>query len=78
MTVILTPGSATLAQLQDIWSGNKAAALHTSSHAGILAAANMVAQAASGDVAVYGINTGLANLPASKLQQRMLQLCSVT
>ena len=52
MTVILTPGSATLAQLQDIWSGNKAVALHTSSHAGILAAANMVAQAASGDGAV--------------------------
>ncbi|MDE0970476.1 MAG: aromatic amino acid lyase, partial [Planktomarina sp.] len=67
MTVILTPGSATLAQLQDIWSGNKAAALHTSSHAGILAAANMVAQAASGDVAVYGINTGFGKLASVKI-----------
>jgi histidine ammonia-lyase len=67
MTVILTPGSATLAQLQDIWSGNKAVALHTSSHAGILAAANMVAQAASGDGAVYGINTGFGKLASVKI-----------
>ena len=67
MTVILTPGLTTLAQLQDIWSGNKAAVLHTSSHAGILAAAEMVVQAASGDVAVYGINTGFGKLAIVKI-----------
>ncbi|MFT4744007.1 MAG: histidine ammonia-lyase, partial [Yoonia sp.] len=39
MTVILTPGAATLAQLQDIWSGQKSVALCPSSHARINAAA---------------------------------------
>lgn len=67
MTVILTPGSATLAQLHDIWSSNKTAALHASSHPGILAAADMVAQAASGDEAVYGINTGFGKLASVKI-----------
>ena len=67
MTVILTPGLATLAQLQDIWSGNRAAVLHTSSHIGIMAAADMVAKAASGDIAVYGINTGFGKLASVKI-----------
>ena len=67
MTVILFPGLATLVQLQDIWSGNKAATLDPSSHAGILAAADMVAQAARGNVAVYGINTGFGKLASVKI-----------
>ena len=67
MTVILTPGLATLAQLEDIWSGNKAAALHVSSHARILAAANMVAKAATSDVATYGVNTGFGKLASIKI-----------
>jgi histidine ammonia-lyase len=67
MTVTLKPGSATLAQLKDIWSGNKAAVLHPSSHAGIQAAADMVVKAASGDDAVYGINTGFGKLASVKI-----------
>ncbi|MCX7560255.1 histidine ammonia-lyase [Sulfitobacter sp. F26204] len=67
MTVILTPGSATLQELHDIWSGAKAARLHPSSHAGIEAAAAMVAKAASGEEAVYGINTGFGKLASVKI-----------
>ena len=67
MTVILTPSSATLTELKDIWSGGKAASLHRSAHAGIKAAAAMVAQAADGDEAVYGINTGFGKLASVKI-----------
>ncbi len=67
MTVILTPGAATLAQLHDIWSGQEPATLDPSSHAGINAAAVLVAQAAAGDAAVYGINTGFGKLASVKI-----------
>lgn len=67
MTVILTPGAATLAQLNDIWAKGKAATLHPSAHAGITAAADMVAKAVAGDDAVYGINTGFGKLASVKI-----------
>ncbi|MBL4626451.1 MAG: histidine ammonia-lyase [Roseicyclus sp.] len=67
MSVILTPGAATLAQLHDIWSGNRPVTLHQSSHAGIKAAAAMVAQAAAGEDAVYGVNTGFGKLASVKI-----------
>lgn len=67
MTVILTPGAATLAQLQDIWSGQKSVALCPSSHARINAAAALVAKAAAGDEAVYGVNTGFGKLASVKI-----------
>ena len=67
MTVILTPGAATLAQLHAIWSGQEPVTLDPSSHAGINAAAALVAQAAAGDAAVYGINTGFGKLASVKI-----------
>lgn len=67
MTVILTPGAATLAQLQEIWLGQKPVALCPSSHAGIIAAAGLVAKAAAGDEAVYGVNTGFGKLASVKI-----------
>lgn len=67
MTVILTPGAATLAQLQDIWSDQKSVALCPSSHARINAAAALVAKAAAGDEAVYGVNTGFGKLASVKI-----------
>lgn len=70
MTVILTPGSATLTQLHDIWAEGHAAALHPSSHVGIETAANMVAKAANGTGAVYGINTGFGKLASVKIAPR--------
>lgn len=70
MTLILTPGSATLAQLHDIWSGGEAVALHPSSHAGIAAAAALVAKAAAGEDAVYGVNTGFGKLASVKIASK--------
>lgn len=67
MTLILTPGSTTLAQLNDIWSGGQAVALHPSSHTGIAAAAALVAEAANGEDAVYGVNTGFGKLASVKI-----------
>lgn len=67
MTVILTPGAATLDQLHEIWSQEKAVTLHTASHAGIAAAAALVAKAAAGDEAVYGVNTGFGKLASVKI-----------
>ncbi|MBU2981692.1 histidine ammonia-lyase [Lentibacter algarum] len=67
MTVILTPGAATLAQLHDIYTSEKPATLHPASHAGIEAAAALVAKAAAGDAAVYGINTGFGKLASVKI-----------
>ncbi len=67
MTVTLIPGSATLAQLQDIWSSRSAVVLDPSSHAGIRAAHALVSQAANGDAAVYGVNTGFGKLASVKI-----------
>ena len=67
MTVILTPGAATLAQLHDIWSGEKPVTLDPISHPAINAAAAMVAKAAAGEDAVYGINTGFGKLASVKI-----------
>ena len=67
MTVILTPGAATLAQLHDIWSGEKPVTLDPTSHPAINAAAAMVAKAAAGEDAVYGINTGFGKLASVKI-----------
>ncbi|MEY1554406.1 histidine ammonia-lyase [Yoonia sp. R2331] len=67
MTISLRPGSATLAQLRDIWSGEHAVKLDPSSHPAITAAANAVAKAAAGDGAVYGINTGFGKLASVKI-----------
>ena len=67
MTVILTPGAATLAQLHDIWSGEKPVTLDPTSRPAIKAAAAMVAKAAAGEDAVYGINTGFGKLASVKI-----------
>ncbi|GIT88076.1 histidine ammonia-lyase [Roseobacter sp. OBYS 0001] len=67
MTLTLTPGAATLAQLQDIWANNRAVTLCPSAHAGIKAAQALVAKAAAGDDAVYGVNTGFGKLASVKI-----------
>ena len=67
MTVILTPGSATLSQLRNIWETRDAVSLHASCRPGIEAAADLVAKAANGEDAVYGINTGFGKLASVKI-----------
>lgn len=67
MTVLLTPGAATLDQLHEIWDTGAPAALCPSAQPGIEAAAALVAKAAAGNVAVYGVNTGFGKLASVKI-----------
>lgn len=67
MTCILMPGEATLAQLKEIWTRDLAVSLDPSSRPGIEAAAALVARAAAGKDAVYGVNTGFGKLASVKI-----------
>ena len=74
--ITLTPGEVTLVQLEQIWRGNEAIALHSNTSAPIDAAAEFVSKAAAGGIAVYGVNTGfgkLANVPIAEYQTATLQ-----
>ena len=74
--ITLTPGEVTLVQLERIWRGNDAIALHSDTKVPIEAAAAFVSKAAASDVAVYGVNTGfgkLANVPIAEDQTATLQ-----
>ncbi|WP_281982829.1 histidine ammonia-lyase [Thalassorhabdomicrobium marinisediminis] len=67
MTVTLTPGAATLGQLKDIWANARAVTLDPAFHSGIEQAHRLVAKAAAGDAAVYGVNTGFGKLASVKI-----------
>ncbi len=67
MTITLIPGTATLAQLHDIWRNDRAVVLDPAAHDGIAAAAALVAQAAAGEGAIYGVNTGFGKLASVKI-----------
>tara|TARA_R110002124_G_scaffold48148_6_gene142423 strand:- start:822 stop:2363 length:1542 start_codon:yes stop_codon:yes gene_type:complete len=67
MTITLMPGATTLAQLYTIWTRETAVTLDASARPKIEAAARMVAQAAAGDDAVYGVNTGFGKLASVKI-----------
>lgn len=67
MTDLLLPGATSLRQLHYIWTRGTAPCLDPSAHARIKAAAAMVAKAASGEDAVYGINTGFGKLASVKI-----------
>lgn len=67
MTMTLTPVNATLDQLRDIWARQMPVTLDPRCHAGINEAAAIVAKAARGAEAVYGINTGFGKLASVKI-----------
>jgi histidine ammonia-lyase len=56
-----------LAQLHDIWRNERAAVLDPAAHDGIAASAALVAQAAAGEDAIYGVNTGFGKLASVKI-----------
>lgn len=68
MTFQLTPGSATLEQLERIWREGLAVCLGENAHTAIDAAAHAVAKAAAGDAAVYGVNTGFGKLASVRIK----------
>ncbi len=63
----LTPGAVTLADLETIWRDTVAVRLDPQARPQIEAAAAIVAKAAAGDVAVYGVNTGFGKLASIKI-----------
>ena len=65
--LILTPGTATLAELEQVWRDRLAVALHASARAGIATSAARIAAAAAGDVPVYGVNTGFGKLASVRI-----------
>ena len=68
--MILTPGAATLAQLEDIYRSDCAVTLDRSSRPAVEAAARRVADAAAGDVAIYGVNTGFGKLASVRIEAK--------
>ena len=64
---ILTPGATGLAQLERLWRTGAPARLDLSARPAVEAAAASVAEAAQGDVPVYGVNTGFGKLASLKI-----------
>jgi histidine ammonia-lyase len=67
VTFELKPGQATLAQLERIWRSGEAVSLHADARPQIEKAAQLVAKAAAGTEAVYGVNTGFGKLASVKI-----------
>lgn len=67
MTVVLPPGAASLEMLHRIWRESGPVQLDPAARAQVDAAAQLVAQAAAGQTAVYGVNTGFGKLASVKI-----------
>lgn len=65
--LILEPGSLTLEQLQRLHAGNIQVGLTPAAYTAIDAGADVVARAAAGDAAVYGVNTGFGKLASTRI-----------
>ena len=66
-TLTLAPGAATLAELRELHAGNTSPVLDRAAKPAVDAAAALVAEAAGGSAAVYGVNTGFGKLAAVKV-----------
>ncbi len=67
MTLVLHPGAVTLAQLEQIWRDGASVVLEATAGPAIEAAAALVAKAAAGSEAVYGVNTGFGKLASVRI-----------
>jgi histidine ammonia-lyase len=68
--MMLTPGAATLAQLETIYRSTDAVTLERSCRPAVEWAAAQVAKAAAGDAAVYGVNTGFGKLASVRIDAK--------
>jgi len=66
-SLTLEPGSVTLGQLEQIWRIGIRAKLDTGAREQVRRAALQLAKAASGDEAVYGVNTGFGKLASIQI-----------
>lgn len=67
MSIILKPGSVSLATLEDIYRNGTIVRLDPSFHSGIAKSAARIAEIAAGDAPVYGINTGFGKLASIRI-----------
>ena len=65
--ISLSPGKVTLSILEDVYRNETPARLDSSARTDVDAAAQMVADAADGNEAVYGVNTGFGKLASMKI-----------
>jgi len=68
LTLELIPGETKLKQLEHIWRSGETVCLHPQIRPTIEKAAKLVKDAASGNEAVYGINTGFGKLANVKIE----------
>ncbi|MEP3891296.1 MAG: histidine ammonia-lyase [Hellea sp.] len=66
-TITLTPGLATLADLETIYREQHPVKLNRSAKAGVMTAAAQIEAAVNGGAAVYGVNTGFGKLASVKI-----------
>ena len=69
MNRTLTPGKATLSDLEDIYWNGTAIALDPSANAGIARAADCIARVVAGNDPVYGVNTGFGKLASIRIDR---------
>ena len=65
--ITLIPGKASLAELRRVFREDLAVSIDPACRTRVDAAAAVVANAASGDIAVYGINTGFGKLASTRI-----------
>jgi histidine ammonia-lyase len=68
--MMLTPGATTLAQLEAVYRSSDPVALDHACRPAVDAAAVLVAAAAGGDAAVYGVNTGFGKLASVRIDPK--------
>ncbi|MGC1487068.1 MAG: aromatic amino acid lyase, partial [Albidovulum sp.] len=68
--ITMVPGQVTLATLNEIYRNQTPAKLDPQARPMVERAAQMVADAAAGDVAVYGVNTGFGKLASVKIASK--------
>jgi len=67
MTLTLTPGATPLSLLETLWRDAVPLRLDPAARPGVEAAAALVARAANGDHAIYGVNTGFGKLASVRI-----------
>jgi histidine ammonia-lyase len=66
-SVVLKPGATSLATLEELYRESSTAALDPACRPGVERAAAVIGQAAAGEAAVYGVNTGFGKLASERI-----------
>ena len=69
MNIVLTPGEATLATLEQIYRGDDSFELDRAARHDIDRAADIISVAKSADTPIYGVNTGFGKLASARIDK---------